>query len=232
LGGTCHLHPLLATCFTLVSCMAWSSNLKVEAKCYFETSADFSTDSTALFPVTTAVRTSDPKFNNDQGVYVYISTENLTNFLKNYLMKDCLWRNVFVWRQPLRSFILTNYLRFEVHAAVCIHIEDSWHVTPCSRQDGSSGNESNLYAGCTRFESWLRHRISRFWFEVLTQVTMKCTFLWNVPRCTQILPSSGSKTRPIMQPVTRMQQPDLCPCRDFSLFSSIPPYILRDSIIN
>jgi hypothetical protein len=32
---------LVATCFTLVSCLAYSSTLKVEATCSFETSVDF-----------------------------------------------------------------------------------------------------------------------------------------------------------------------------------------------
>jgi hypothetical protein len=33
-GGTCRLHvPELATCFTLVSCLAYSSILKIEATC-------------------------------------------------------------------------------------------------------------------------------------------------------------------------------------------------------
>jgi hypothetical protein len=31
----------LATCFTLVSCMSYSSTVKVEATCSFETSVDF-----------------------------------------------------------------------------------------------------------------------------------------------------------------------------------------------
>jgi hypothetical protein len=33
--------PLLATCFTLVSCLASSSSLKMEAPCYCEMLADF-----------------------------------------------------------------------------------------------------------------------------------------------------------------------------------------------
>jgi hypothetical protein len=42
-GGACRLHlrGLLATCFMLVSCLAYSSTLKMEARCFSETSVDF-----------------------------------------------------------------------------------------------------------------------------------------------------------------------------------------------
>jgi hypothetical protein len=42
LGVTCRLHiqALLATCFTLVSCLACSSTLKMEATCFSETSVE------------------------------------------------------------------------------------------------------------------------------------------------------------------------------------------------
>jgi hypothetical protein len=46
LGGTCRLHlqsrvALLATSFRLVSCLAYSSVVKIEATCFFEASMDF-----------------------------------------------------------------------------------------------------------------------------------------------------------------------------------------------
>jgi hypothetical protein len=42
--------PLLAACFTLLSCMTYSSILSLKATYLSETSVDFSTDYTALYP--------------------------------------------------------------------------------------------------------------------------------------------------------------------------------------
>jgi hypothetical protein len=57
---------VLVTClppaFTLVSCSAYSSTLKMEADMFLRNVGWLSTDYTALYPVTSAVRTSNPHF--------------------------------------------------------------------------------------------------------------------------------------------------------------------------
>jgi hypothetical protein len=56
---------LLDTCFMLVSCLAYSSTLKMEATCSSETSVDFQRTTVRCIPedklfIITTVRTSDP----------------------------------------------------------------------------------------------------------------------------------------------------------------------------
>jgi hypothetical protein len=67
-GGTCclHLQPLLATCFTFISCSAYSLALKLEVTCSSKMSVDFQlTTFQTIFQrielfITTTMRTSNP----------------------------------------------------------------------------------------------------------------------------------------------------------------------------
>jgi hypothetical protein len=63
--------PLLDTCFTLVSCLAYSYTLKMEVTCSSEMSVDLQRTTECWISqkigvfITTAVRTSNPVYNEE-----------------------------------------------------------------------------------------------------------------------------------------------------------------------
>jgi hypothetical protein len=98
----CRLHlqqvasrTLLATCFTLVSCLAYSSTLKMEAICSSETPVDFQRTYTALYPR----RWTLHNFANVRvlvcpSILIWVVTKNVPSSTLNadpIMRKDVLW---------------------------------------------------------------------------------------------------------------------------------------------
>jgi hypothetical protein len=103
-GGTCHL---IDTCFALVSCLAYSSTLNMEAICSSETSLDFQWTTQLYIPED---RTLDK--------YV-IQSQKISRLCRINLFLQR--RDSKIYRRLIAICMLSDHLRFDSsHASTCL----------------------------------------------------------------------------------------------------------------